>query len=295
MTRKQESPQISSREFRTPARNNVADTWTLVAAADRGYELSRKMRRPERIALAVAGCAPSHLITFDSTYDDRDDFMEAWRRLVRRIERWQKGPWIYVATVARSDGQAGYHAHVLAWSYLRIEVLGRHARESGLGPQPDIQMIAQPVSDEAQITELLDFQNALDTTVYVLGQHDPIFGSTDHVRHQQLPAGSRRWLLPHRSTLKARHPELLDALDVAQDRSASDDDLVSSLPVFSRYRKPGTGKPATPSKLTPRRVGGVQDAIKVTGKNVHATSGQAKSASATCREVDFSKVSEKPP
>jgi hypothetical protein len=189
---------------------------------------SRRLTSQERVAVAVAGTAPTHLLTIDSAVTDRAQFAAGWRRVVKRLARLRqrsRRPLIHVATIARSgSGGGGYHLHALLWNeYLHHPVLGKHCREAGLGG-PNIQQLPAAGAN---------FFEVLRATTYVLGQHEALFGSDHHRRHRALPPCARSYLAPQSGTLAAFHPELLAALGRATDRSVTDDELVAAVPLFS--------------------------------------------------------------
>ena len=195
------------------------------------WVLTRPLRAQERLLLAVYPTAPTHLLTIDSVEQNRAEFVDRWRRLVKRINRSKqrsRKPLIYVGSVAKSSsGGGGYHLHALLWKYLHLPVLIGDTRDVGLG-KPDIQQIVSP------------HRNAFDVfsaTAYVLAQHQPVFGTDHHLRHEPLPPYARRYLIPQRRTLKDHHSDLLSAMDRAFDRPVTDDALVRAVPRFS-YKGP---------------------------------------------------------
>lgn len=192
---------------------------------------SRPLCVPERLLLTVYGTAPTHLLTIDSSVECREVFMAKWRRLVKRLARQKqrsRRPLVYFGTVAKSTSSGGgYHLHALLWEYLHLPVLLGHTRDVGLG-RPDIRQITSPHINAMEV---------FHATAYVLAQHEPVFGTDHHRRHQPLPTYARRYLAPQRRTLSRYHPDLLSALDRAQDRTISDDALVRAIPRFS-YKGP---------------------------------------------------------
>lgn len=206
-------------EFRSPE-------FAAFAIEDR-LPFSQSLTPKERMAIAITSARPTNLLHIHSLLD-RPSFMHRWRRWVRRMERARrKRPLIYVATVAKSRrSNGGHHAHVLLWEYLHLPVLKQHCREVRFGREPQIRQL--PPNDLMEVF--------LPVT-YVLGQHEPVFGTTHHYRHEPLPKGARAILLPQRSTLRAKNTKLLDALTSAEDPSVSDFDLVQACPVFSNKKR----------------------------------------------------------
>ena len=110
---------------------------------------------------------------------------------------------------------------ILLWGYLHATMLHGQARAVGFGP-PHIEQI-EPGA-----------HNVLKVVRYVCGQTESVFGSREHERHQDRQRWGRSFIHSGRATLKARNHKLLSALDLAQDGSVSDFELLERLPRFIR-------------------------------------------------------------
>ena len=216
------------------------DRGALVNALSRGLTLGRTLTPGERLSLAVALTLPTHLLTIDSTYATPTELHAAWRRLVKRVNR-QNGnrDWIYFATVSRSScGGGGYHVHALLWNFIYLPRLLGHTRKVGLG-KPQIEQLDTATR---RICRMLDppctarhlrLVDAVKAAAYVIGQHEPVFGSTQHLRHVCRLRWNRRYIYPQRRTLERNLPELLAALERARDPTAADDRMLFPGPKFS--------------------------------------------------------------
>jgi hypothetical protein len=153
-----------------------------------------------------------------------------FRRLVKRLNRDRAkrrprdpAPLIYVANLARAKGATGYHVHLLLWDYVHAPTLIGHCKDLGLG----LPQLAQLPADAAGN---IDYWQQV---MYVPAQHEPIFGSDKHERHEDRVKSARRLLYPQKRTLARHCPELLSALEDANDPAVPDETLLARLPRFS--------------------------------------------------------------
>ncbi len=221
--------EIWGRAKRSPERS----TFTALVAMQRGIAFGRPLTLAERLCLGVVAAKPTHHLTLDSADLSMPSAGRAWSLLLRRLHRSRNSRkrLVYLAVAARSTSGAGAHLHVLCWEYIHAPMLGGHARKVGFG-WPHIQRI--PTSDE-------DLLGAMDSVAYVLGQHQPVFGTHHEQRH--LPRGKGQWRFryPQRRILQQYNPNLLSALDRAQSQKLSDKQLVEALPMFSSNKRQGWG------------------------------------------------------
>lgn len=205
-------------------RNNPEHDIAMTAAAlARGYPLGRPMTLRERLVVAVVSAEPTHMLTIDSKDRSRGPMARDFRKLVKRINRARSKPFIYVATLARSETGSGYHIHALLWEYLHVPWLGGHCKDLGLG-WPHIDQIPEPGPGDP---------NTWGPVAYVLTQHGGAFGADQSRRHEPVPKGGRKLLYPQKKTLAGYSPELLSALEMAKDSCVPDETLCSRLPRFS--------------------------------------------------------------
>jgi hypothetical protein len=200
--------------------------WMTLGALQRGWPLGRKMTELERIALAVASTRPTYFVTISTADATHEELARMFRELVPRVERRRstRKPLIYVRSFAQGLGNGGCHLHMLLWENPYICSYLGQSRELGLG-RLDVQKI-----DSTPVDALLH-------ACYVLGQNEPVFGTNTHEHHQELGGGKRRFGYPQTKTLEKYRPELCCVLDLAKDRSVSDETLFSKLPIFiRRYR-----------------------------------------------------------
>lgn len=217
-----------------------ADPAILLAAILARHRLTRPLTPAERIALAVAGTEPTHLLTIDSALRDRSAFDRAWRQLAKRVARRRpyKPPLAYFGTVAQGEGSGGFHLHMLLWDFLYAPMLIGQTRAVGLG-HPDIKQIGATVlrgRPPETLSAVERHQLSIDqlqTAAYIVNQHEPAFGRPHHQRHQPRAVGRRRYLYPQRKTLALAQPKLLAALDAARSPTVSDEELIRQLPRFS--------------------------------------------------------------
>jgi len=200
---------------------------TASGALTRGYSLERPMTARERKVVAVLSANPTNTLTIHSEDKSRREMTRSFQCIRKRFYRARKRPLIYVATVARANGGAGYHIHALLWSYVHAPMLGGWCKELGLG-WPMLRQL-----DCAFPGDL----NYWAQGAYVLTQHDVAFGYRQDDRHERVPKFEHDLLHPQNRTLATHSPELLSALDMAKDPAVPDDALCSRLPRFSNsYR-----------------------------------------------------------
>jgi hypothetical protein len=142
---------------------------------------------------------------------------------MRLDRRPYRTPWIYFGAMANGQGEGGCHFHLLLWEYLHLDALLGDVGELGLG---GVDLKQVQASEENYI-------GTATIARYVLGQHEPVFGSKHHQRHQPRTRHQWRWLRRHSSLLAEENPKLLSAIEWAQDRSLTDEELVLRLPWFS--------------------------------------------------------------
>lgn len=202
--------------------------WMALGALQRGWSLGRKMTELERISLAVASAKPTYFVTISTADATHEELARMFRELVSRLERRRstKKPLIYFRSFARGLGKGGSHLHMLLWENPYISSYVGQSRKVGLG-RIDVQKI-----DSTPVDALL-------RACYVLGQSEPVFGTTTHEHHQMLGGGKRRFSYPQMKTLEKYHPELCYVLDLAKDKSVSDETLFSKLPIFIRQYRGG--------------------------------------------------------
>jgi hypothetical protein len=191
----------------------------IIPSLARGKTPARRLGDGDRRAIAVAGTAPTHLLTLNSADLDRQESASAWVLFRKHLERKRGRPLIYLSAPARSVGGGGYHRHVLLWEFLYAPTLHGIARKVGFGG-PDIQRIGESVEDK------------LFATVYVFGQTESVLGSAHHRRHRDRGQWAHRFSRTSDEVLKRLNPQLLSALEMARDRSVSDKELVEMLPRF---------------------------------------------------------------
>lgn len=217
------------------------DPTLAITALALGRPLARPLTEMERLTVAIATMArPTHFLTLDSPPGvDHTQAACEWGKLTKRIVRSRstRRPLIYVGSIAQS-GAGGYHAHMLLWEHLHLGMLRGHLRELRLG-RPCIRHIptttfpAGPLTIEDHVTSLCNLAEVGRTTAYVLGQHEPVFGSDHHRRHAARQRSKRRYLRPLAPTLETHKPELLAAVEAAKDRTVTDVQLVRGVPMFS--------------------------------------------------------------
>jgi hypothetical protein len=183
-----------------------------------GRELDRPLTLMERMALSVAACRPTHFLTIDSSLD-RAEFGRCFAKLKKRLRRDRYQPLVYVATLASGLGDGGCHAHLVLWKSLCFNRLAWQVEDVGFG--------------QCRLSPVESYEEATGTPIrlasYVLGQHEPVFRSRHHVRHQERAKFARRFSHPQRPTLGRYHPELLAALDLAKNPAVTDQDLYARL------------------------------------------------------------------
>jgi hypothetical protein len=198
---------------------------TTASALTLGYPLGRSLTASERLVVAVVQAEPTHFLTIHST-KSREEVQRGFRCIRLRLQRSRgknAAPMIYVATFPRSQNGPGHHVHALLWSYVHLPTLHGYCRDLALGP-PQIDRISASGPGDARYWRPIG---------YVLGQHEPVFGSTEHERHEPLGHSKRRLSYPQRATLAKYCPKLLSALEMANDPTVSDQELCAGLPRFS--------------------------------------------------------------
>jgi hypothetical protein len=188
-----------------------------------GSPLDPRMTRQERMALSVASTQPiRHVIITTTTGVTRQELTSKYHLLVRRIERNQsrrKEPLIYVGNFAQGCGSGGCHIHILLWEEPHWRTWQTQRKELGLG---EVAVTDIPPAPEA----------VLHRTSYVLGQHESVFGTDAHLHHRPRAKGQHGVVYPKLGTLEQYHPKLFYALELAKDKSVTDETLVKSLPIF---------------------------------------------------------------
>ncbi len=219
---------IDRSRLRTLKDSPVAKLVQALDALSEGRPLERLMTSEERLLVSITATAPpTHSLTLHSAAMSREEIRRAWPCFRKRIERELGVRLIYVATVARSrEGGGGFHVHALLWNgYIHWTGLHRHGLEAGFG-RPHIEQIPTDPGRRADQARMVG---------YSLSQHQPVFGSSTHERHDPREPGQRPFMMPQRATLHAHAPRLLSALDTARDPMIADLDLGLMLPRFSRY------------------------------------------------------------
>lgn len=181
----------------------------------------------ERIALAVTSTRPTHFLTLQTVGANQKELAKTFPLMKKRIGRRKSRPdlpVIYFSVFAQGLGAAGCHLHLLLWDYPPMPMYHGQAKALGLG-NVHVERIT-PSTPE----------NVLRVVSYALGQQEPVFGTTPHRHHQPRAKHQRRWGCQQRKTLEEHKPELLSALDLAKDKSVSDQSLVAELPTFIRER-----------------------------------------------------------
>jgi hypothetical protein len=201
--------------------------FTAVGALRRGYPLGQRLTIRERLALTVTDTGPTHHLTLSGPAT-KSSVRDLWPTFYRRWNRsrdTRNAPVIYFGCEAQGLGDGGPHLHLLLWEMPWLARVQKHARELGLGAH--VERIAADTDDPMV---------SLGVVRYILGQHESVFGSREHERHQQKRRSGRRWTHPQRRTLEQHHPRLLAALDLAKDRSVSDLEMFQRLPTFTSNR-----------------------------------------------------------
>jgi hypothetical protein len=211
-----------------PERFLATTAWALA----RGYPLGRPMTPHERLAVAVIVAHPTHTLTIHSKDASCSEMTSLFRCLVKRINRGlikrsprQPTRLIYFATAACAQGSTRYHVHSLLWDYLHAPVLIGHCKALGLG----MPRLRQLPADRTDV-------NYWNQVAYVMTQHEPAFGTRHHERHEPLVRSARQFMYPQDATLRAHCPQLLSALQEANDPTVSDETLCASLPKFSNNK-----------------------------------------------------------
>ncbi len=244
--------------------------WTTLR--DEG-SLQRPLSQAERICIAVAHAEPTHSITLTSKDLDHEGAAKAFAVWLKQINRRRSRsyPFIYFGTIARSkEGEGGAHIHLLAWEFLREDVGQGQSR----------------VSDEATFAtwpiQALCGSSALSRSPMPVGQHESVFGSTNHRSNEPLPKNKRAHLVPQASTIAQVQPQLLSGLELAKDRSVSDIELLEALPILVRgYRgkRRSTGHGGSRGKKTPSTPTGTRGASEPqTGRTPSVTDGSPSSS-----------------
>jgi hypothetical protein len=188
-----------------------------------GLPLDPRMTSQERIALAVASTKPTHHVTLTTPAGTGHTELAArFRKFVPRIERNQhrrKGPLIYVGNYAQGFGDGGCHLHLLLWEEPHYITYKTQGKAVGLG-----RIRVTPI-ESAPAT-------VLHKASYVLGQHESVFGTKAHLRHQPRAKFKRSFITCQTNTLEAYHHKLFYALKLANDKSVTDETLVAECPIF---------------------------------------------------------------
>jgi hypothetical protein len=202
-----------------------------------GRSLPRPLSEDERLIVAIAAIArPDRHLTLDSPDLDRADVAREWAKLKKRIVRSQttSAPLIYCGCFSQS-GDGGYHAHMLLWEFVHLNIIHGHLRDLRFGSakmrrvEPD-SITARYAGSRVDVADLATLVGTARMTAYVLGQHRPVFDWTVHKRHAPRER-NKKWLVrPHDITLQTHRPELLSALRAAESRSTTDVQLVRGLP-----------------------------------------------------------------
>jgi hypothetical protein len=202
-------------------------------ATARGLPLGVPMTKVERRIIAVIAAQPTHTLTVDSQLASHPEMAAAFRLLVKRLNRGlaKRSPMnpkslIYVASLASARNSGRFHVHALLWSYIHAPVLHGHCGDLGLGKPKLRRLPGEPTGDA----------NYWQQVVYVMGQNEPAFGFRKYRSNEPPPLGARRLLTPRRATLDRHCPQLLSALDIANDPTVPDETLLSRLPKFSSSR-----------------------------------------------------------
>lgn len=218
-----EQPKPRPRTAKTAPEDSL---FTISVALRRRLPLTRSLIFEERLCLAIVAARPTHFLTLHTADAEHSVAARAWRLLVRRMQRRKsrKNPLIYFATIARgAETTAGCHVHALLWEFLWAPSLQGQAKQCGFGP-PHLARLPDPRSD---------FDDALRTVAYVVGQNVSVFGTRHHERHRKRVPSKRRFVYPQRTTLALHQPKLLSAIQFAPDPQVSDQYLLHRLPSFS--------------------------------------------------------------
>jgi hypothetical protein len=214
-------------QVRTLANTPESTPHLALWALHRGRPLKRRMTEMERVALAVASAQPTRTATLTTPVASQKELATTWRLFVRRIERRKARPnlpLIYFGSFAEGQGGGGCHLHLVLWERPYAPTYHGQTKALGLGT-PHVDRIASTP------------HNVLRVVSYVLSQQEPIFGTTNHLRHRPREKSRRRFVSPQRKTLEAHCPNLFVALNLAKSRSVSDEKLFAELPKFIReYR-----------------------------------------------------------
>ena len=186
----------------------------LLPRVQAGLDLDRRLTRTERLAIGVAACRPTHVLTIHSKLE-RPEFMREFAKFKKRYRRDRYRPLIYIGKVAAGKGGGGYHVHLLLWQSLNYNALHGYVRGLTFGP-PQVEQITLS-EDPANLP--------LRVVAYVLGQEEPVFRSEEHARHRAHPKSAWRHIRPQRPTLERYQPKLLAALDIAESPAVPDGEL----------------------------------------------------------------------
>jgi hypothetical protein len=199
-------------------------------ATARGYPLGRRMTKHERRVVAVISAHPTHTMTLTSASSTHEEMADQFRGVVKHLNRWleKRSPQnpkrlVYVATLASARDSGRYHAHALLWTYVHAPTLHGICREVGLGRPTLRKLPDRPAGDIHYWTQV----------AYVLTQDEPAFGTEKHLENESRPVSARRLLYPQRATLERHCPQLLSALEDANDPTVPGETLLSRLPNFS--------------------------------------------------------------
>ena len=197
---------------------------TFLLGLRNGYPTSRRLTETERLVLTLVETQPRLLITIDSADMDEAEAKVGWKKLKLRMQRRRADALrVYFGCAAQAQHGEGHHLHLLLWKTVSVRQLLWNARQVGFGGVR-LQEIPSPGSDPLGATQMAR---------YALAQHEPVFGSRHHLRHAPVGKHKRRLLKPQGRTLETYAPEVLSALDTAQSRTVTDDELVGGLHLFS--------------------------------------------------------------
>ena len=190
----------------------------------RGRDLPESLSTSERYVIAVgAGAPPAHSLTLTSALACPAEANESFAKFRKRIEYEIGSPFIYFATLAKSaKGHAGWHFHIVHWNgFIHVNKIRAHALGSGFEKWVKVDYLPRKTALEQ-----------LDILAYLPRQHERVFDSHVHARHEPRRKGGRTIQKPHDKTLAKHQPKLLSAINRARDPSIPDHQLVAPLPIF---------------------------------------------------------------
>ena len=166
---------------------------------------------------------PSHSVTLTSKLASPEATSESFVKFRKRIEHELDRPFIYFATLTKSrTGDAGWHSHKVHWNgFIHVSKIRTHAVASGF-------QLRHKVAHLSANTRLEQF----DSLAYLPPQHERVFDSHVHPRHDPRRKGGRTSQKPHDKTLAKHQPKHLSAINRAQDPSIPDHELAAQPPFF---------------------------------------------------------------